>query len=658
VGNFSVSGRDILLNGQEFEVKGICYQPTAIGENPITPELYYGDFYYTDANTSGIDEEFPARWARDFANFKKLGVNVIRVYQWDPNLDHSAFMAEAASNGIYILVNRYINPDADFSDQSGASGYQPSAEVQAYASEWSAIATEVANNPGVMGLLIGNEANNTPNDLNFYTAMNYLAGVVKGIAPNKLVSAAITDRMDQVANYNSTVTNFDFWAMQLYRGDSFGAFFAEYSTFSGKPVIITESGHDAFDGTTDTEFPNDAEIPAEAIEDLWFELRTDDLGLDIVSGICFFEYADEWWKDTAAAQPGVQDPGPRWAFPINDSSGNEEWWGIMRLVDDGTNIDILEPRAGFYRLASMWNPPHPITLLTSELSGDLRIGFSYPIHLRDQILEVEQSSDLSTWTKVADNATSTYLTSSSPEVIITNTEVGQDVLIKIDYDPIAYAGLLLNGGFETGDTTGWTFGGPVTSSVAQAGTYSLELPAGGGFSVPSALQTIAASPGEEFNLSGYMYTSAILPAGATFGLFKIVFEDNIGNDLEPASVSIGQLGPGDNPGGESLPFLNAGSPVGAWVFSEVQAIAPPGTATVSFFILNVDESANTMYFDSVEALNLTNPSSTTLEKVFFRVKSLTREPVFEAAASAAEEPTEASAFSREKNKMRKKEKRI
>ena len=147
-GIFTTSGRDILLDGVEFEVKGICYQPTALGENPITAALYFGDYYYTDTNTTGIDEEFPARWARDFANFKKLGVNVVRVYQWNPTLDHSAFMAEAASNGIYLLVNRYVDPFLAFSDQSGSLGYQPSPAVQSLAAEWSAIATEVANNPG------------------------------------------------------------------------------------------------------------------------------------------------------------------------------------------------------------------------------------------------------------------------------------------------------------------------------------------------------------------------------------------------------------------------------------------------------------------------------------------------------------------------------
>ena len=74
-GIFTTSGREILKDGVEFEVKGICYQPAAIGENPSTG-YPFGDYYYTDANTSGADEQYPARWERDFENFDKLGVNV------------------------------------------------------------------------------------------------------------------------------------------------------------------------------------------------------------------------------------------------------------------------------------------------------------------------------------------------------------------------------------------------------------------------------------------------------------------------------------------------------------------------------------------------------------------------------------------------------
>jgi len=606
VGIFTVSGREIFLDGSVFEVRGMCYQPTPVGED-VAAGPPYGD-YYTDG--------YAELWARDFENLRRMNANVIRIYGWTIGADHNAFLDAAHNNGgqsLHLLVSKWINPATDW----GSTG-----AVNALVSEWEAIATELKNHPAVMGFLIGNETNwqeNNGDDPEFWVAMNLIAGAVKAVAPDKLVSVAITDALDQVQSRDASMTLLDFWAIQVYRGSGFGTFFSDYAVRSPKPLVITEFGYDAYDAVSGGEFAGDAALPADAMEYLWKELRYNH---PVVSGGCVFEYTDEWWK---SGSPFTHDAPPGWPAPFVDGEGNEEWWGVFRIVDNGTEPDLLQPRAMFYRLAAIWNEPFPLTFLQAGASdGKLEARFSYPAHLRDQQLQLEISPDLDGWTTVADNSASIYLEPFTPTVVLTSTETNQEVQVTLVHNPSATgpytpANLLANGDFEYGSTFGWEIFATASSAVARDGTYSLQLDASGDYTAPLNFQTIPASPGEEFNLSGYMYTATPLPADATFGLFKIIFKDLIGDDLPPASVSIGQpAGDPAFPGGESLPMLDATSPVGSWVFSEVQTVAPSNTASVSFFVINIDQSANTMYFDSIEAVEVAEVPEIS-NTAFFRI---------------------------------------
>ena len=161
------------------------------------------------------------------------------------------------------------------------------------------------------------------------------------------------------------------------------------------------------------------------------------------------------------------------------------------------------------------------------------------------------------------------------------------------------ANLLVNPGFETdavsgaapvAGATGWDTSGETASSPmdpVRSGIGSLKLTSNGNFEVPTALQEFPASPGEEYNMNGWMLTPTALPSNITFGLLKIVFRDAAGMDLEPASVSIGQFGPPADPGVESLPFLDDLATPNEWIFTEAQGVAPAGTESVLFLAINV-----------------------------------------------------------------------
>ena len=177
---------------------------------------------------------------------------------------------------------------------------------------------------------------------------------------------------------------------------------------------------------------------------------------------------------------------------------------------------------------------------------------------------------------------------------------------------------LLNGGFESDApgtlTTGWivNLGGTTSAAYANSGSQSLLIDSApfGAWAVPNVYQTFAASAGQEFNLSGYMFTPTAI-TDASFGLFKIEFLDAANVILEPASVSIGGSAAGPFFGAESA-FLNNASPVGQWIFAQTQAVAPVNTASVLFYALNVNQNPNAMYFDDIAAVVVPEPSTLAL----------------------------------------------
>ncbi|HEU5125459.1 MAG TPA: hypothetical protein VFW05_15510 [Verrucomicrobiae bacterium] len=181
-----------------------------------------------------------------------------------------------------------------------------------------------------------------------------------------------------------------------------------------------------------------------------------------------------------------------------------------------------------------------------------------------------------------------------------------------------WSNVLTNPDFETdavqdaapvASVTGWTTSGTANTASASSdpthsGTGSLQLIGNGGFGVPNVYQTFPASPGETWDFQGYMLSPNALPAGATFGLLKIVWANAEGVEIAPGTAEVGNAQNGANPGIESTPFLNSDSDPNTWVFTHARGVAPSGTAQVKLFALFVDENAGVGYFDDLQATNM------------------------------------------------------
>jgi hypothetical protein len=191
----------------------------------------------------------------------------------------------------------------------------------------------------------------------------------------------------------------------------------------------------------------------------------------------------------------------------------------------------------------------------------------------------------------------------------------------------ASANLLTDPGFEnqtaapnpnpTG-TPGWAnFGGTsfLNTPLAHSGNWVLDTPDnGGGYNVPGSYQVFAASPGQNFTFSGWVYTpNALVPNSNDFAILQLSFF----NGSPPSNYAGGtQEGAADGVNiGQPIGGGAVALPQGVWTFASVSGIAPAGTNSMGAYILDINADANAdFYFDdmSLTATSVPEPASLTL----------------------------------------------
>lgn len=415
---WTVTNREVFVNGQRFLMRGVGYQPTPIGENPSAAPPY-GDYFTTN---------HAALFDRDMANLRGFGANTVRIYGWNAASNHSAFLARAWNGGdrpVYVLLNQWINPWTDWSSTAAVASV-----CQAY----TALATNGAAFPAVMGVAIGNELNaQNGNGSNpaFWSAMNRVAAAVKAAAPGKLTTFVSAEGLDAIAAYDGVMTNLDAWSLQIYRGRTFGTLFATYTNASARPMFVTEFGIDAYDATAGAESTNHAAIAADHFESLWLEMLTNRAAC---SGGCVFEYADEWWKASGSASAHDAGGFANGNFP--DGTMNEEWWGIYAVATNaGGGANVLTPRAMEQRLRDFWLVP-AAPLSAGVVTNRLRSSFARPLKRPDLVFQVSASTNLLAWTPMASGAGGAAVAalSNSGAVVVESAATGDVRTVTVE-DP-------------------------------------------------------------------------------------------------------------------------------------------------------------------------------------------------------------------------------
>lgn len=304
-------------------------------------------------------------------------------YPYTVFFDHTNFLDACYSAGIYVVLGIPLEGGNcfAFSQTDVSAAYQ-----NFYLQTATKLATLYGKHPAVLGFCMSNEQNQGGWNYDSRTWLYYMAmyQAIKTAAPDKLVTIAFQDDThlydgtktvtDQASQSPPTIFNgvpieqaismvVDIWGINNYgnMANHLGKFqknvvkaqngayarpvwFTEWGVASGRNSPRNAEGPpNGTAGTTD--LGSAGTVQALATMSTYTSAMQNNL--NFVAGGFFFEYCDEWWKNSSGL-PYVHDGGSSVAWP-------EEHWGLFGLAVNGrdpespnsSKPDILNGRKSF-----------------------------------------------------------------------------------------------------------------------------------------------------------------------------------------------------------------------------------------------------------------------------------------------------------------------
>lgn len=391
---FATSGREILLNGQPFFIKGVDYGNTQIDA-------------YADPNP--LDDENERVWSADLDAMRAAGANAVKVYNvnldtFKPYLDilgdsHrlrpyengkiDKFLKKAWNGGdrpIYVVLSIFFG---------GVDVNQPKFR-DALKAVYGLMATQYANDPAVMGIGIGSEINSDALIVQptWWRNLNEIGTAIdkayKEVGAEKITTTTmVDDGLRTVKAGEKNGFKVDTWGIDVYRGRTMAGIFSEIKNATERPEIMAEYGasagyysqstarYDPTKGNCDPDsYPPDTKKapyyglppprPWEHVKELpgkgnprmdflvslvsqnateIYDHRSSAGG--VTSGGFYFEWNDEWWK---SGWPFKQIGGFEGNVIIANGNfpgcyDDQAWFGLYSDTKNGTGDKPFPNRA-------------------------------------------------------------------------------------------------------------------------------------------------------------------------------------------------------------------------------------------------------------------------------------------------------------------------
>jgi len=357
-------GSKLIVNGKDFIVNGMNWDYYPVGTN------------YTYSLWNQSDDFIKQALDDEMSLLKNMGVNTIRVYSGMPK---KWIEYVYVTHGIYTMINHSFGRYGV--DLNG--GYVPNTEYsdpkvrEFLLSEANKLATEYKDTKGLLLFLLGNENNyglfwdgaetqNIPVDqrqstkraVAMYKLFNEAAVSMKKIDGGAHPIAFCNGDLMFLDIINKECQDFDIFATNVYRGNSFGDLFEKVKKEYGKPVLFAEFGADAFNAITNQE---DQTSQSYYLLNEWKEIYQNAAGLGKAQnalGGFTFQFSDGWWKYGQTSGLDIHDSNASWSnggymrdYEQGQNNMNEEWFGICaKGPTNSKGFYELYPRSAYYVL--------------------------------------------------------------------------------------------------------------------------------------------------------------------------------------------------------------------------------------------------------------------------------------------------------------------
>ena len=319
-------------------------------------------------------------------------------YPYTVFFDHNPFLDACYQSGVYVVLGIALEGGNCFNFDAPeiSSAYQ-----NFYLQTAVKIATLYGQHPAVIGFCMSNEQNQPPinQDSRVWLYYQKIYEAIKAVAPDKLVTIAFQDdrtlyngslRVKDLAGQNpptifnnvpieqaiSTVV--DVWGLNIYSGMS--GDFDDYQTnvinaasgANARPLWLTEWGTPAGENIPVGESgPTSGNAKAGDLSAEELALGAQGIAADIsymhtnlgfVAGAFYFEYSDEWWKNSqfnpknvnttiSPLNPQTGEYQTNSAGQVTMNDGSLAYPGYPFTHDGGQSTDWPEESWGLYSVA-------------------------------------------------------------------------------------------------------------------------------------------------------------------------------------------------------------------------------------------------------------------------------------------------------------------